>query len=85
MPCSLLHVKAMVNANRVPDCIFSTKCGFSAPDVKQDTRAVVGRKASTRAKMSCVQESGGMRVRGGDEGQHMLQGHIGRTGLDGER
>lgn len=38
MPWSGLQVKAMVMAYRVPQCTFSTRCRFSEPEVKKETR-----------------------------------------------
>lgn len=38
MPCCGSQVKEMVMAKRVPHCTFSTRCRFSEPEVKNDTR-----------------------------------------------
>lgn len=38
MPCSGSQVKEMVMAKRVPHSTFSTRCRFSDPEVKNDTR-----------------------------------------------
>ena len=37
-----LHVNPIVKANLIPLSTFSTRCGFSAPDVNADARPAIG-------------------------------------------